>query len=794
MNRFAMPLVAALLCASAYAVTPATWNQATEAEFEKGQFKGTVVNSAGEVRLGRDIEMLLAPDAAPAVLSAVAVSGKTVYAAGSDGQIYRIEDGKAAPYAKTPGLLVNALAVGPKGLLAATGGDEAGVYLVGEDGQVSKLWSDAAVKYVWALALAGDGTLYAGTGPQAKVFAIDAKGQAQAVYEAGKLAKNILSLALDGRMLYAGTDENGLVVEIDTARKTSRIVLDADEKEISVLVSDGKGGLYAATSDASKAGGDSGASPSLPGRASPEAPASSSAPAEDAEADGAEGGEGDTEAEEAVQEAMREFEKSQGPRPVSGGEALAVAVSAKAGGATSAPAASASQPASQPAEGGPAKAKSAGPGASPADEAPALSRRGGRGPAGAGEAHGNAVYFIRPDGLVEVKFRRPVAILSLVRQGGRLILGTGNGGVVYAVAETGDDVTRLADTDAKQVTALAQTVDGRLVFATANKGSVGVMGAGFAPRGVFLSDTLDARQLARWGTLRLWAQMPKGAKATIATRSGNVADPDDKTWSQWSDESPADGDFQPVRSPAGRYFQYRLTLTGDGQATPVVRQVRVIYQVGNLAPALASVTVQASAKGKDGRGGGADENAGPMMFRIVTIQASDPNNDALVYNIFFREMGQENWVRIAENLTENRFVWDTRTVGDGAYELKVVAGDSPANPPAVALEAARIAEPLDVDNTAPAVRELAAKIVDGKLSVSGAAQDAFSRIASIAYAVNSADEWKAVLPTDGICDSDNEKFSFDVTDLKPGNYRIAVRAVDVFGNTGYATVSVKIPQ
>jgi len=401
---------------------------------------------------------------------------------------------------------------------------------------------------------------------------------------------------------------------------------------------------------------------------------------------------------------------------------------------------------------------------------------------------GNAVYYVQPDGLVRTIFRKPVAILSMLCGGDSLVLGTGNAGVIYEVTTDGDRITQLADTDAKQITALARTADGRILFATANAGSVGVLAEQFAAEGTYLSKVLDAKQFAKWGSFRCRPRVPDATSVTFATRSGNVSEPSDASWSDWSDEQNATDMFVPIRSPAARYLQYRLTLRSEGKVTPGVENVQIIYQVGNLPPAITGVTVKPSSRQ---RGRAESNDLAPKVYRNVSITASDPNKDKLTYKVEFRQIGTEGWICIAEDLKTPKYTWDTRTVGDGEYELRITASDSPDNPPGSALEAVRLSEPIVVDNTAPVVKSLSAQ-VDGskRVRVTGLATDAASRIVAIHYAVDSQEDWVAVEPVDGICDTDSEQFSFDLDDLEPGPHRIAVRVLDLYNNAGYATVTV----
>jgi hypothetical protein len=729
-------VLTALWAPLAWAVTPGSFTHGTEADFAKGQMKSVAATSLNELTLGRQVQVLLPNDSAPAVVSAIAVAGRTIYAAsGVDPVVHKIEAGKSAKFAEVPSAIVTSLLWTGQNLLIGTGGKEAGIYRADAQGTVKCLWTDAKVKYVWAIVRDEQGRAYAATGPEATVFTVDPDGKAQVLFRVEpKLAKNVLSLSLgkDG-LLYAGTDQNGLVFEINTATKAGRVVLDADEKEISCLIADGRGGVYAATAESARASADGAVSPSTDKAGRSETP-STTAPA---------------------------------PKPMT------------------APASGASSP--------PGTRTIRVPRPSGEGEAPSPA------PAGPVPGPGNAVYHVRPDGLVSTIFRRPVTILSMVQADGKLVLGTGNGGKIFSVTMDGDEIVQMVDTEARQVTSLSAGESG-IVFGTSNKGSVGLIGKALAKEGTFTSDVLDAKQIAKWGKLKLAGAVPEGTKLTVSTRSGNVAEAEDKTWSPWSNEEPAkDGSYLAIPGPAGRFLQYRLRFAPGDDSAPSVRQVQVIYQVGNLAPQIAGVTVAPSPRGKEALGGMGAPAAGPGQepegtkpFRLVAVRASDQNSDKLVFSVAFREVGTQTWVTVAEKLADPRYAWDTRTVGDGTYELKVTASDSPSNPPGTALEATRVSDPILVDNTPPLVKALGAKPDGGKVAVSGTVADASSQIVSIAYSVDSAAEWTAVLPKDGICDDKQEDFEVELKDLKPGAHRIAVKTEDAFGNVGYGTVNVTV--
>lgn len=773
-NRYALPLTLAVLILAivpCLAVAPATWNQATEADFSHGQFVSTVVNSHGQVSLAAEVKPLLESDLPP-VLSCIAVAGDTVYVGNaSKAEVLTIQGGKTQRTKIEGATMVCSLLAGEKQILVGVGGDKGGIYRLEGPDKVTAVWTDAKAKYVWAMLEGPNGSIYAATGPTGTVYAIDAAGKATALYEAPtKLAKNILCLAAgkDG-LLYAGTDTNGLVIEIDALTKNARVVLDAEQKEVSAIVVDPSGCIYAATSDASLAGGEGGPSHSGKiGRAGLIAPPTTSASSP--EDDPMPSSTGPTTEPAATESAVNESDDEEGS---SSGDA-------EDSGDSEMPTAHA----------GPS-----GPSHGPMISSPS-EMSGGSGP-------GNSVYCIQKDGLVNVIFHRPVTILSMIKHDGKLLLGTGNNGTIYSVSLDGDTYSQLARTEAKQIVSLAQGKDGQVFFATANKGGVARIGKDLAKEGTFTSKALDARQIAKWGTIRLSGKAPEGTTLMVSTRGGNVSEPDDKTWGAWSKDQPLSDDYLRIESPAARFLQYRIRMTSKGAISPELDRISIVYQVGNLAPQLAKVVVQAVTK--DGQGGGSPrggrgapfgggeqgEEKAPKFMRHIQIQASDPNNDQLIYSIFFRQVGTENWIKIADKLREGQYLWDTRTVGDGEYELKVVASDSPSNPPGTALEAVRTYQPVTVDNTPPVIKDLLAKVNGLAVSVTGLATDT-SRIAAIHYAVDSQEDWVPVLPVGGIADSNQAKFAFDIKNVKEGSHRLAVKVDDIYGNTGYSTVTVTV--
>jgi hypothetical protein len=330
------------------------------------------------------------------------------------------------------------------------------------------------------------------------------------------------------------------------------------------------------------------------------------------------------------------------------------------------------------------------------------------------------------------------------------------------------------------------------------------MTSGFATSGTYTSAVLDASQISAFGKMQLHGSLPKGANLKVATRSGNLAEPDEQGWSKWSEDVPAT-EFIQVKSPAARFLQYRFTFGSEtGDASAVVDDVDVAYQVPNLAPEVKSIKLAAvpsaevNAMPQAGNAAaGAEATASTAAQhgtgkQTITWEASDANADALVYSVSFRSGSRSPWILLKDKLKEPTFEWDTHSVADGRYEIRVVASDVAANPKGTGKTASRVSDPFVVDNTAPVIGDLKAQTNGNGATISFEAVDRTSTLANFEYSVDSSEDWQAVLPSDNIADGPDENVSFTASGLTSGPHQVAVRATDARGNRATATILVTI--
>ena len=383
-------------------------------------------------------------------------------------------------------------------------------------------------------------------------------------------------------------------------------------------------------------------------------------------------------------------------------------------------------------------------------------------------------------------------ILKLVETDGKLLAATGNEGQVFVIDPATHETAVLVDLDSEQIPAMMLAKDGSTVLGTANPAELFTLGNSYAHRGTYTSPTLDAAQISLWGAMSVTADIPGGCSLTVETRSGNVQDPQQAAWSPWSpaqalmpdDKLPALAPKEiPVHSPPARFLQYRLTLTGTDELTPVVDRVQAAYVTPNLKPVISKVTTTYPEQ--------TEPDAPPATIINIEWEAADDNLDPLVYKLEYQPAGSDRALLIAEDLTELTYEWETRRVPDGRYLVKVTADDRPDNPGDMAMTATRRTNPVLVDNSPPDLT-VEQTVNGGQIKVSGQARDAWSTIRSLAYTLDSDDEYHPILPDDLIFDSTQESWDVTISDLSPGPHVLTLRAADARGNTVYRSVLFEI--
>jgi hypothetical protein len=757
-NFVCLLAVAILLPAAALAEHTRYWRQTDFSEFQKGTAKGVAVRSDGKLRPAPKFGPFADPNLAYIWALRLNSHGQLYAAGGSDAKVLRFDDaGKPTAVFESTELAAQAIAFDSADNLYVGTSPDGRVYQVAPDGRKT-VFFEPKTKYIWALAVDSQGALYVATGDTGKVFVVTPDGKGQVFYQSRE--RHARSLAFDAKgNLLIGTEPDGLIVRVEIARKSpqaapeagaSFVVYETNKAEVTSLVADADGNIYAASI------GDKVRATGLP-----------------------------------------RLSQSLAPPPVI--------------------------------------TSSAGPGVVISPSQPALAPTNIQFPSpGIATSGGAEVVRIAPDGSPQTLWtsRDDLVLTMGLSPTGKLLLGTGNNGSLIELE--GDDVySSVASTASEQVTGLVSGAAGKVFVATANPGKIFTLGPGSQPNGSFESDAFDAKIFSRWGRLTWWGD--NGAtqgKVAFYVRSGNTSSPEDN-WSPWSGPY-KDSSGESVTCPPARFVQWKAVFLDATQGeVPSVSWVSLAYQPKNVAPVVDDVAVQdpgvraagypmppagpgnptpvplknprASGASASMQMQGADNSAGSSKnelppqgfqqkgYQSVLWSAHDDNDDDLVFTIYFRGEGEKDWRVLKDKVTQRYYSWDTSSMPDGAYYLRIVASDSPSNPADQALWGARESDRWVVANTPPRIENLRAGsgLLNTKASFDAVA--ASGAIARAQYSIDAGD-WQLIFPTAVLSDSPKESYFVQLPGLPPGDHTLAVQVSDDAGNSATSQTTFTVQQ
>jgi sugar lactone lactonase YvrE len=735
MLRRATACLAVLATAAAlHAAGPQSWRLEGARAFLDGEIEGLSLDSDGRLRLGVLPRPLFDPGAPNVWCVARDARGVLYLGTGNEGRVVRVDGTKGSVLFDAEELEVHAIAVGPDGRVYAGTSPDGAVYAIDAAGKAARFF-DPPETYVWALAFDPSGALYVATGGEGRVHRVTPDGKSETVLVSSEAHVLSLRVGADGRV-YAGSAPEGVVYRIDGPGRAF-VLLDSAYREIKALDVGPDGSVYAAAVD---------------GRTAEPAPRPAPAPAVPAPA-----ATGNVVTEVTVTESYSIVPPA-GGAPVSLGTATPEAAAPPKG----------------------------------------------------------ALLRLRPTGEIDTLWTSTDDVPhSAVATGSGVLVGTGNKGKVYRIADDGR-WTLVARLPAEQVTGLARTSGDGAALVTSNPARLFAVEGTPAAEGTFLSKVKDAEAVSAWGRLSWEGTAPPGTEVRLQTRAGNTATPD-ATWTDWSAPvTRAAGES--IRSERARYLQLRVSLAGPGGVTPTVEAVAAAYQQRNLPPAVTAVTVHPAGEAfqKPISVSGEPEILGldtdPLSeraaaqrppagsppaisfsrklyqrgLRTFSWQAEDPNGDALLFDVQYRAAGDDRWRPLRTALAEPVFAWDTATVPNGRYVLRVVASDSPGNPPALTLTGSKDSASFEVDNAPPAI----AASLDPRGRIQARVRDDASPVRKLELSVD-AGRWEEVHPADGIADSLEESYDIPLPAARAAGPRIVVlRATDSLGNVSTARVDV----
>ncbi len=139
-------------------------------------------------------------------------------------------------------------------------------------------------------------------------------------------------------------------------------------------------------------------------------------------------------------------------------------------------------------------------------------------------------------------------------------------------------------------------------------------------------------------------------------------------------------------------------------------------------------------------------------FVTVRWSASDANSDPLVYKVEIKADHASRWQLLKDKLEDRFYAFDSAALPDGHYTIRVTASDAPGNIPVDALNGSLESDPFTIDNTPPEITNMTAATTGQELAIGFTAHDALSWIDKAEYSVNGGD-WVLLQPVGKITDS-----------------------------------------
>ncbi len=731
-QKYLAGLFAALLLIGAsapvtYSGQPVIWETSGRAELLKGDARGISISDTGVLMLAPRLTEIFNTEQAFVWSSTADAQGNVYLGTGHDGKIYRISaEGRGSLLYDAAELDVTALAAARDGAIYAGTSPDGRVYRITSDGR-AEVFFDPADKYIWSLAVLADGSLAVGTGDSGKLYRVRAAGaKPESSLLIATNQTHVMSLAVTAQGDLIAGTDPGGLVLRISPEGKAFALFDAHLREIHALAPASDGSIYALALSDAASTGRQQLSPAPP------------------------------------------------PQPVEGTGTPTTSVTITAIDESGAPIQQPSQPVR-----------------SRTDTSTARS----------------AVFRILPDGATDVVWSSPsITAFAIVPalQPGSVLIGTADKGRIYSVTNDGRDTLLLQSSEGQIASFLLR---GNQVYAaSSNQGKLFRFGSDLIAEGSYESPVRDAKLTASWG--RIWWR--GSGNVELQTRTGNGERPD-ATWSDWS-TSYRDPEGTAISSPRARFIQWRATLRLAGSGRSWMEDASLAYLARNVAPevlAISSLPIgvglqqiaqlqidpNVESSGLDPSLFGAAAQVPPRRIfqrgaRSFQWQAEDRNGDALEYAIYYRPLNETTFRLLKDKLRDNFYTIDGATLADGRYVIKIIASDVPDNPLGQALTGERLSEPVDIDNTPPALRVVAMPQTGGGNRVVFEVDDATGKIKRGDFSLDGA-PWTPLFPDDGIADSGRERYSVELPALAPGEHTVSLRTFDGSGNVGTLSVTLR---
>ncbi|MHB1935397.1 MAG: hypothetical protein ACYCOR_02290 [Acidobacteriaceae bacterium] len=740
------------------------WQQSSFESFEAGTPHGVAIRSNGQLESSPVATEVLTTAASDVWSVAVDRRGNAYLGTGSPATVVKVTpDGKSTPLLETKDISVQAVKLGPDGMLYAATLPDGKVYRIDPNGPEVKIdngplpvykqgqtvppknvpgpdvvFDSSAVNpkvaYIWDLAFDATGRMYVATGDPAAIYRVDLKkpgAAAEKFFSSSEQHIRCLQFAKDGT-LYAGTDGRGLVYRIDPAGK-GFVLFEAPSQEIPAMALDPAGNLYVA------ALGEKGKS-TLP------------------------------------------------PLNVHSATTMTASITILL------------------------------PGSIASSHDSTLVPKGTVIYQIAPDGAPRQLWASQHDVVYALAWQQNAD----PKQTG-LLAGSGNQGHLYRIFLDGA-YADLAHLEAADATAFA-LVENSVYVATSNTGKLYRLvanSAGTGDNSTYESPVADAKFSSEWGR----PAVRGSGRFNLFARVGNIEQPTEG-WSDWQPIDPGGDPPKFPRARYLQWkavLHSDATLREVGfyylpqNVAPVVDDIVVelharVMAGMNQEAQVAPVQINFPAESTDGVIYETQQTSQPLMamrtpgWATARWKAHDENGDRLHYSVYYRGEDEANWQLLQSNVARTYLSFDLNRIPDGHYTLRVVATDAPSHLAGNALTGYRDSDRFLLDTLPPVLSPVQATLVSqpaAAIHVVFDAQDKLSAISRAYYSVDSG-PWQYIDPVGKLSDSLHEHYDFTVPAPKreaddnvpaavqptsPQQHVLAVRVLNRAGNvaTGKAVV------
>jgi sugar lactone lactonase YvrE len=739
------------------------WRQSDYSDFEKGTAKGVAIRSDGKLIPAPQFAAFSDPNLMYLWALRTDSRGRVYAAGGSDAKVLRFDDpAKPTTVFEAPELSAQTIAFDAHDNLYVGTSPDGKVYKVTPDGQKT-VFFDPKAKYIWALALDAQGTLFVGTGDKGEIFAVTPDGKGQLFYQSDE--RHARSLAFDAKgNLLVGTDPDGLILRIEIARaagsKDSQtptkagaafVVYETDKKEVTSLLTDSSGNLYAAAIGEKQR-------PATPTPAPVLSAPQSTAPALTAQG--------------AVTLAIQAAAAAQSPPafslfPSTTGGSQVVKISPTG-----------------------------------SQETLWTSREDlvfsmGFSPNGRivlGTGNKGAIIELQGAGIYSIVAKTASSqVTSLIAgRDGQLLVGTANPGKIFMLGPS-QEAEGSFESDPFDAKIFSHW--GRLTWWGENGATQGKVS-------FYVRSGNTSNPEKEWSP---WSGPYKSASGeTVACpparflqwkavfQAGDKRDAPEVSWVsvayQPENVAPVVDDIV-IQDPGVRVQGF--SAPPGGPATAASAQLKTPQRTAGGANPFPNISAMLDTASKSLKMDVPPQGFEEKGYQSVLWSAHDDNDDDLVFSVYYRGEGEQTWRLLKDKLAQRFYSWDSAGMPDGAYYLKIVAADLPSNPASQALSNERISERFEIQNTPPRIENLRADPSAAAAKITFEATSSGLAITRAQYSVDAGD-WLIVFPASGLSDGPKESYQVELPGLTPGPHTIAVQIFDRFDNTTTAQVAFTV--